>query len=176
MEALVSKPGPTPSAYQQYYGMQQGAEEDTEEQRIEKKVNDILTAREVRYKQEAAAKEAQELPNKLSQTYPDFNTIVSQENLDYLDYHYPEVSRPLQRLHDDFSKWTDIYNAVKRFVPNTTNAKLDSQKAEANQMKPKSISTPGVTPPGEKSLESWQSIEQRRAVRYAEMQRIAKGL
>ncbi len=44
------------------------------------------------------------LLNTVKKDFPDFDHIVNAENLDYIDYHYPEVSRPLQRLNDGYEK------------------------------------------------------------------------
>jgi hypothetical protein len=176
MEAAFAKSAPTPQAYQQYYGMNAPQEqEETEDERIERKVQAALAVIEAAAQKERAEREQQEYPNRLSQTYPDFNNVISQENLDYLDYHYPEVSRPLQRLRDGYDKWSDIYQAVKKFVPNTTTAKKDAAKAEANFNKPKSISSTGVTQPGE-AVGSARLTEERRAANWERMQKILKGV
>jgi hypothetical protein len=151
--------------------------EETEDERIEKKVQAALSIREAAAEKARIEREKQEYPNRLMKTYPDLNQVISQENLDYLDYHYPEISRPLQRLHDDFDKWSDIYNAIKKFVPNNTTAKKEAQKAEINMNKPKSISSHGITQPGEaRSFSNMQDIEAKRAARYAEMKRIINGV
>ena len=107
--------------------------------------------------------------------YPDFNNVISQENLDYLDYHYPEVSRPLQRLNDGFEKWYDIYHAAKKFVPNSKTAQKDAARADVNFNKPKSISSPSITQPGE-SMSSARISEEKRAQNWERMQRTLKGL
>lgn len=173
MEAAFSKSAPSPQAYQQHYSTNE-PDEETEDQRIEKKVNELLAVREQRYKQEQADRERQEYPNKLMREFPDFNNVVSQENLDYIDYHFPEVSRPLQRLNDDYDKWSDIYKAIKKFVPNNTSARKDAIKADNNFNKPKSISSTNLTQSGEGNKESWQQIEQRRAENWARMERLRK--
>ena len=173
MEAAFSKSAPSPQAYQQYYGTNTEVEE-TEDQRIEKKVAAALANREMQYLKDAEAREMQEYPNRLKQTYPDFNQAVSQENLDYLDYHYPEVSRPLQRLKEGYEKWSDIYLAVKKFVPNHSNMKKDLARAEANALKPKSMSATGMTqtqPQGSHILS-----EDRKASNWARMQASLKGI
>lgn len=176
MEAAFSKSSPTPQAYQQYYGMNTSAEqEETEDERIERKVQAVLSVREAAAEKSRIEKEQQEYPNRLNQTYSDFNTIISQENLDYLDYHYPEVSRPLQRLQDGYDKWSDIYKAVKKFVPNTTTSKKDAAKAEVNFNKPKSISSTSITQPGE-AVGSARLTEEKRASNWERMQKILKGV
>lgn len=175
MEAAFSKSGPSSQAYQQYYGIDQQQHEETEDERIDKKVEAKLAQREAAAEKARAEREHKEYPNRLNQTYPDFNATISQENLDYLDYHYPEVSRPLQRLLDGYDKWSDIYKAVKKFVPNNTNSKKEAARAEANFNKPKSISSPTITQPGE-SLSSSRITEEKRAANWERMQKILKGV
>lgn len=175
MEAAFSKSAPSPQAYQQYYGMNEQPEE-TEEQRIEKKVEAILAQREKKYAQEQHDREIREYPNRIQKEFPDFRQVCSQENLDYLDYHYPEVSRPLQRLGEGFEKWHDIYHAVKKFIPNHSTAKKEMARADLNSNKPRSISSPSPSPTGEKGRESIQEIEQRRAENWSRMQRLRKGV
>ncbi len=106
--------------------------------------------------------------------FSDFNAVIAQENLDYIDFHYPEVSRPLQRLPEGYDKWADIYRAIKKFVPNNTTAKKEADKAVANFNKPKSMSSANVTPTGESSTSSQHDVEQRRAANWARMQSIIK--
>jgi hypothetical protein len=175
MEAAFSKSAPSPQAYQQYYGIDQHQTEETEDERIDKKVNAVLAVREAAAEKARLERERQEYPNRLNQTYSDFNHVISQDNLDYLDYHYPEVSRPLQRLPDDFDKWSDIYKAVKKFVPNNTTAKKEAARAEANFNKPKSISSPSITQSGEYSGNARIS-EEKRAANWERMQKILKGV
>ena len=173
MEAAFSKQAPTPQ--QQYYGINDSSEE-TEEQRIEKKVEAILAQKEQQFARQQQEREQREYPTRLNKDFPDFNKVCSQEALDYLDYHYPEVSRPLQRLNEGYDKWHDIYHAVKRLIPNQANARQDSIRAEVNSNKPHSISSPGTSPTGESPREGWQETERRRAENWARMQQVRKGV
>jgi hypothetical protein len=175
MEAAFSKSAPSPQAYQQYYGIEQQQTEETEDERIEKKVQAALAVREMAAEKARIEREQREYPLRLNQTYPDFNRIISQENLDYLDYHYPEVSRPLQRLPDGYEKWSDIYQAIKKFIPNNATSKKEAAKAEANFNKPKSISSQGITQPGEVAGGA-RLTEERRAANWERMQKILKGV
>src|SRR6185312_3776117 len=138
MEAAFSaKSSPSPQAYQQYYGINQGnGIEESEEQKIERKVNELLSKKEEQYKREQVEYEQREYPNRLKKDFPDFSHVCSQENLDYLDFHYPEVSRPLQRLGEGYDKWSDIYHAVKKFIPNHSTAEKEAVRAEINSNKP----------------------------------------
>lgn len=170
MEAAFARTPPVNN--QQYYTEQP---EETDEDRIKRLVSQEIAAREAAAEKLRAQREQQEYPQRLVQTYPDFNHIVAQENLDYLDYHYPEVSRPLQRLGDGFDKWSDIYLAVKKFVPNHSTAKKEAIRAEINQNKPKSISSPTITSPGQSTYNT-REIEERRAANWERMQRTMKGI
>lgn len=170
MEAAFARSTPVPA--QQYY--EQGNEE-SDEDRIKRLVAQELAAREAAQAQAQAKRELQEYPHRLVKTYPDFNHVIAQENLDYLDYHYPEVSRPLQRLQDGFDKWSDIYHAIKKFVPNHGTARKESMKADINQAKPKSISSPTITQPGQ-AIYNPREVEERRAANWERMQRVMKGV
>lgn len=178
MEAAFSKSAPSPQSYQQYYGNQTSydQEEETEDQRIEKKVNALLIAKEERARKESVEREQKEYPNRLMKDLPDFNHVVSQENLDYIDFHYPEVSRPLQRLSDGYEKWSDIYHAIRKFVPNHSSAKKEAAKADANHQKPKSISSTSITQSGGNVSHTIIEVEQRRAANWERMQRLIKGI
>ena len=179
MDAAFTKgSAPSPQAYQQYYGINQGFDqvEETEEQRIERKVNELLSKKEQQFKQEQEEYERREYPNRIKKDFPDFGLVCSQENLDYLDYHYPEVSRPLQRLAEGYDKWADTYQAVKKFIPNHSTARKESIRADINSNKPRSMSSSGPSPTGEKGRETWQEVEARRAENYARMQRTMRGV
>lgn len=158
--------------------MNQGHEnlEEDEEQKLERKVNELLAKKEEQYKRQRAEEEQREYPKRLIKDMPDFAKVCSQENLDYLDFHYPEVSRPLQRLGEGYDKWHDTYHAVKKLIPNHSNARKESSRADINSSKPRSMSSTGPSPTGEKSREGWQEIEARRAENWARMERIRKGV
>ena len=150
-------------------------EEESEDQRIEKKVQAALAAREVAAERIRQEKELQEYPIRLQQHFPDFNQTIASENLDYLEYHYPEVTAPLKRLDNGYEKWHDIYKAIKKFVPNSTTAKKEAAKAENNFNKPKSMSSTSITQSGE-AVGSARLTEERRAANWERMQRTLKGL
>src|SRR5579863_6231174 len=144
-------------------------EEETEDQRIEKKVQQAIAQREAAWERSRQEREAQEYPQRLVQTYPDFNNTITPENLDYLEYHYPEVSRPLKRLGDGYDKWADIYLAIKKFVPNNTSSRKEAAKADANFSKPKSISSTGLTQTAD-TIGGTRLSEDRKAANWARMQ------
>lgn len=160
-------------AYQQHHYVE--PTEENEDQKIEKKVNAIIAQREAVAERSRIEREMQEYPNRLAKDYPDFNHVISQENRDYLDYHYPEISRPLSRLQEGYDKWHDIYHAIKKLVPNNTTAKRELAKAEINQNKPRSISSPTLTQPSPPTAAHILS-EERKAANWARMQASLKGV
>lgn len=174
MEAAFARGSPTPAAYMQHHGMNEPSEE-SEDERIEKKVNAIIAQREAAAARQQAEREAIEYPNRLAKDYPDFHHVISQENRDYLDYHYPEISRPLSRLQDGYDKWSDIYHAIKKLVPNSLTAKKELAKAEINQAKPKSSSMPTLAQPAP-APGSHILSEERKAANWARMQQFMKGV
>ncbi len=167
LEAAISKPN-----YNQHH--QDQDIEESEDQRIEKRVRQIIEEREKKNESEKIEKEQREAPQRILQTYPDFNKVCNQENCDYLDYHYPEVTAPFKHMADGYEKWALMYKVVKKFVPNT-DAKQDISRAEKNLNKPGSVSTPGGTQ-GQSAMPSAKLDETRKAENWARMQKLIKGL
>jgi len=174
LDSVLNKPAQT----QQYrenapsYGYDQG--EETEEQRIDKRVAEALAKREAEAEKQRREREQREFPEKLNQTFKDFNQVCTTENLDYLEYHYPEVAEAFKYVPDGYNKWASVYQAVKRFVPNV-DSKKDVKRAEANFNKPQSASSPSVTQTGE-AMSPSRLDEQRKAANWQRMQRAMKGL
>jgi len=165
MEALLNKAQPTSQRYEE-------EDDESEEQRIEKKVNAVLERREKANEEVRRKKEVAELPTMLAKTYSDFNAVCTEENLDYLEYHYPEVVAGFKNMPDSFDKWQNIYKAAKRFIPNTDSRK-DQLRVEKNLNKPQSMSVPGATQTGDHAPA--QMSDKRRADNWQRMQRILKG-
>lgn len=175
MEAAFAKSPPVQQQRHEYNDTYSNNIEDSEDEKIEKKVQAVIARREAATAQQKAEREHAEYPNKLIQTYPDFNSVIAQENLDYLDFHYPEVARPLNRLKDGFDKWSDVYIAIKKFVPNNTTSKRESARADINMAKPRSISSTGLTQNTETGGSSRLS-DQQKASNWQRMQKLLKGV
>ncbi|MGD0510669.1 MAG: hypothetical protein ABSA33_02405, partial [Candidatus Micrarchaeaceae archaeon] len=169
MEAIVSKPEPA---------SQSSDLDETEEQRVQKQikaaVDSALKEKEAREAQDKAKREAQEVPARLEQSFSDFNTVCSTENLDYLEYHHPEVAEAFKGQPDSFHKWANIYKAIKRYIPNAATSNKDMAKAEKNLTKPQSMSIPGMAATGDSAPRVLD--DKAKAANYARMQRIMKGL
>ncbi len=169
MEAILNKQQPV---QQQQYNNSYGEEELSEDDRIQKKVEAAIAIREKQYEEARRQREQQEYPQKLVSDYKDFNQVCSAENLDYLEYKYPEVANAFKHVPDGYDKWSNIYKAVKRFVPNT-DSNRESKKAESNFNKPQSMAVAGATPTGDTA--PIMVDDKRRADNWARMQRIMKG-
>jgi predicted nuclease with TOPRIM domain len=146
--------------------------EETEDQRIAKIVKATLNSEMQRVEAERMKKEAAQLPHKLSQLHPDFDKVCTEENLDYLKFHYPEVEKALSYAPEGVEKWSDVYRAVKRLVPNIM-SKKDEAKIEKNLAKPRSISS-GLSNTGDSAPVYLDDA--RKEANWQRMQRAMKGV
>lgn len=105
---------------------------------------------------------------------PDFEQVCSTENLDYLEFHYPGVAVAFNNMPDDYTKWSNIYATVKKLVPNY-DAGQQRARAEANALKPQSMSVSGVSSTGDQAP-NVNLDANRRAEIWKRMQRKMKGL
>lgn len=164
MEALVNKPDPV-----------YNEKEETEEDIIAKKVEERLQAREREYERKRAEEEKNQMPNKLKQAYSDFDQIVTDENVDYLAYHYPELHTAFKNMPDNFESWTALYKALKRFIPNAKDSAKEAKKAEENLRKPVSLSKGGMSTSPDQGPAKYLD-EARRKSNWERMQRNMKGI
>lgn len=169
LEAITNKPNNSHQAYQSSEDTQ-----ETEEARIDRRVREIIKEREGVYETERQQREIQETPTRLKSAYNDFDKVCTAENLDYLEYHYPEVAMPFRYVPEGFDKWAAIYKAVKKFVPNTDSLK-DASKADRNLAKPGSISATGNTHGGN-AMPAARLDEARKSANWQRMQKSLKGL
>lgn len=166
LDAVLNKPN-----HQEQRSEEQ---EEDEEKRIERKVNELLAKKEVEYEKKRQERDLEELPKRLNSDFKDFEQVCSSDNLDYLDYHYPEVTRAFAHMPQGYERWSCIYKAAKKFVPNTNSTK-EAAKAERNFQKPQSSSSPGMTHTGEPG-HAIRLDEKRKAENYARMQRVMNKL
>lgn len=164
MDALLSKPNNQPG--------NQNQEEISDEEKIDRLVELKISQREQKLEQERMQREREEFPQKLVQNFNDFKQVCTSENLDYLEYHYPEVADAFKNLPDGYDKWSKVYKAVKRFVPNTE-SKKEQAKAEKNFNKPQAMSIPGKTQVGDSAPQNLD--EKRKQDNWLRMQKVMKG-
>lgn len=145
--------------------------EDDDDIRIQKKVDQAISERERKFEKQRAEREHAETPQRLRQTYNDFGTVCTPDNLDYLEYHYPEVAKAFSAMPEGFDKWSSVYQACKRFIPN--NSHKDQVRMEKNINKPQSMSVGGATSTGDGVPQKID--DKRRSDNWARMKRIMKG-
>lgn len=166
MEAILNKPS------QASQGSYQDQSDETEEMRVKRLVSAAIQERDKVQEAEMRRRESQELPQRLAQIHPDFNHVCTAENLDYLEYHYPEVVAGYKNAPDGMDKWSNIYKLVKRFIPNHQSAK-DEKKVDKNFHKPQSMSVPGTTTVGDNAPSILD--DKKRANNWSRMQKVMKG-
>lgn len=166
LEAIVNRPSPS-NNYQT-----NDESEETEEQRIKRLVAETVAAERKKDQIEREKQDHAEFPQRLTKTYNDFDKVCTSDNLDYLEYHYPEVANAFKRLPDGYEKWSDIYHAVKRFVPNT-DSKKEQAKADKNFSKPQAMSIPGKTQVGDTAPQSLD--DKRKSDNWNRMQKVMRG-
>lgn len=162
MEAILSKPVQTSVE-----------DEEDEDKRIERRVQEAIKKEREKQEEERRQREAQELPQRIRREITDFDRVCTQENIDYLEYHFPEVAKGLEYMPDGFDKWNLVYRAVKRFVP-FENKNEDSKRIEKNLMKPQAA-TPNIVdknPVGS----PWNLSEDRKRANWERMQREMKSM
>lgn len=161
LEAMVNKP------------IQHEQPEETDEQRIQKQVSLALEKERQRWQEDQAKREAATVPQRLNSDFKDFNKVVNEENVDYLEYHHPEIASAFKYMPEGYDKWASLYKTVKKLVPNM-DKKEDVKKIEQNLKKPQEH-VPNIsnqTP----QTQGWKLTEQRRAENWRRMQEDMKGI
>lgn len=173
LEVALSKSTFNQSSPQQNYAAY--PEEETEDQRLEKKLSAMMEKREAQWQRDRAEKEMQQLPSIMQQTYSDYFQVINEDNAAYLKYHDPDLYESIVHLPNTVDGCSKAYRLVKKHVPNATSAKRDEAKAEINFNKPKSMSSTSVTQGGEAGS-SARLTEEKRAQNWERMQKQLKGL
>lgn len=169
LEALANKPQ---QGQQQSYFNQT---EESDDERIEKKVAAALKKREEEYAKQQHEAELKEYPQRLRQNMPDFDKVCTAENIDYLEYHHPEIAEPFRYMPDGYKKWESMYKVAKKLIPNME-AKKDMAKVDKNLSKPGSISSTGTTQGTGSMSDGIRLTEEKKAANWQRMQKLTKGL
>lgn len=163
MDAILDKKTPVSQADDEYED-QSASDQD----RIRKEMERILDERDRKKEKERMERERAEMPKKLRSEYPDFDKVVNEENLDYLDYKYPHIAQAYYHMPDSPEKWKAVYKSIKQFVPST---EKDDKKLEENMKKPKSMAS-GIANTGDSAPVVLD--DKRKQDNWARMQKIMK--
>lgn len=148
-------------------------DDDDSEKLVKQQVQQQLSAFQEKLRQEQLAKEQQELPNKVLSAFPDYNTVCSQENLEYLEFNNPEFSKSIQFMPDGFEKFSVLYNFAKKNLPKE-HPSIQAKKIEENTAKPQSLSVPGVSQTGDTGFSRFLD-DKAKASNWERMQRVMRG-
>lgn len=167
LEAIVNKPTSRQQSYQE-----PEEEEVSQEKLIQRHVEQAIERKEKEYAERERQREIENLPAALNREFRDFNQVCTQSNIDYLEFHYPEVTAGFEHMPEGQKKWSCIYKAIKKFIPNS-DAKKDQTRIEKNSNKPGAISVPGATQTSDSAPQKLD--DKRRADNWSRMQRVMKG-
>lgn len=170
LEAVVNKPTKSHS----HEALDDDISE-SEEARIDRRIAEALQKQQENYRRQEEERESREYPAKLRSTFKDFEQVCTAENLDYLEFHHPELAKSLSRVPQSFDKWADVYSAIKRYVPNP-NSSSDVKRADRNLQKPQSLSHTSLSDPGTSPMGARRLDEKTKAANWERMQRTLKGL
>ena len=137
-------------------------EEDDEEKRLKQVIENVIVQ-----------KEQKDFPNKLRQAFPDFDKVCTAENIDYLEFHEPELAKALKHMPNTFEKWSTLYSSLKKKLPKMSGEK-EKRMMESNSIKPQSSSTPGNSQLGTNSDLSYLS-DDKKSQNWQRMQKIISG-
>lgn len=107
---------------------------------IQVRVDAAIARERERVENENKEREAKELPSRIQQSFPDFASVCTAENIDYLEFHHPELAFAFKHAPEGFNKWSGIYKAIKKMIPSSNSGK-DEKKADQNFNKPQSMNT-----------------------------------
>jgi hypothetical protein len=77
----------------------------------------------------------QELPNKIAKDFPDFESVVTKENVDYLRATKPHIAQSLAATKDPYAQAAAAYDFIKAYCP-SAQVQDDRRRAEMNSQKP----------------------------------------
>jgi len=122
--------------------------------------------------QKRLEQERKEWPQRLVREIPDFDRVCTTENLDYLEYHHPEIAEAFKEAPDGYNKWKNVYSVLKKMIPNPSSDK-DEKRMERNLAKPRSISTPGLPSTGDMAPHVLD--DSRKNSNWKRMQQVMRG-
>ncbi len=173
MDALLNKSPQRSFQNDNHYDNQNDSQHDlSDDEKIQRKVEEAIAKREIEYERARKERENKEYPQRLLNEYRDFNEVCSQENLDYLEFHHPEIASAFKYAPDGYDKWVNVYKVTKKLLPNAGSMK-ETKKAESNFKKPQSMAVPGSTPTGDTA--PMYLDDKKRADNWSRMQKVMKG-
>jgi hypothetical protein len=95
-----------------------------------------------KYKQEANLNSVEA---KIRSNYPDFDSVVSRENIESLRNSYPELAQVLVTSPDEYSKAASAYTLIKKLgIDSHGSYEMDKKRVQENASKPKPLASIGA--------------------------------
>lgn len=92
-----------------------------------------------KYKQESLTSTVE---TKIRSQYPDFDNVVSKENLESLRNLHPEIVQTLMTATDPYSQAASAYTIIKKLgIDNQGSYEMDKLRVQTNAQKPKPLSS-----------------------------------
>lgn len=109
---------------------------------------------EQQLKEQGAKTQESVVEARIKAQYPDFDNIVSKENIDQLRYQYPELAQTLNTSSDLYSKAVSAYTLIKKLgiTPDADPYAADNARAQANLAKPRPLVSGAARPQGDGAL------------------------
>ena len=117
----------------------------------------------------------EELPTRLKTRFPDFDSVVTTDNVKQLQALEPDVAQVINQIGDNEAKAVAAYKYIKALVPSAVEASQDKKRIEENANLPKSVSAAKANSPLGKagSFEQGLTPDLKRQL-WAEMNACAK--
>lgn len=117
-------------------------EDDIVEGRYVKKMTNKIKNLEKNLKKYEEQSTQRSIENQIKEQFPDFDTVVSVENVELLNRQFPEIARTLRDTTDLYSKAVSAYNVIKKFgIHRDDVGEEDRIKALRNTQKPRPLSS-----------------------------------
>lgn len=117
-------------------------EDDIVEGRYVKKVTNRIKNLEKQLKEYESSYKQTNVENKIKQELPDFDAVVSPENVDLLNRQFPEIAQSLRDTPDFYNKAVSVYNVMKKFGIHRDNPhEQDRIQAMKNTQKPRTVTS-----------------------------------
>lgn len=119
------------------------SEDDLVDGRTVKKVADRIRRLESKLKKQNHRTREMDTEQRIKSNFPDFDRVVSPENVQRLNEEYPEVAISLRDTPDIYNKAASAYKIIKQFGYAKTAVPFDSDraKAQANAQKPRPLAS-----------------------------------
>lgn len=103
---------------------------------------EMQTLKEELYKQRTQSSEAL-VESRIKTQFPDFDKVVSKENVEVLNESYPELARTLRDTTDTYAKAVSAYKVIKQFGIHQEPAPIDHDRVRAmkNAAKPRPLAS-----------------------------------